>query len=62
MFVDEEFRGKVVSKNLLGFVQEEAGDKEIVVKVRRSNDVSPNLYLNNGFIEDEEFIHLVYKK
>lgn len=62
MFVDEEFRGKGVSKQLLGFVQEEAGDKEIVVKARRSNDVSPNLYLNNGFIEDEEYIHLVYKK
>lgn len=62
MFVDEEFRGKGVSKQLLQFVQEEAGEKEIIVKARRSNEVSPYLYLNNGFHEDEEYFHLVYKK
>lgn len=62
MFVDEEFRGKGVARQLLNFVQEEAGDREIVVKARRSNEVSPNLYLNNGFNEDEKYVHLVYKK
>lgn len=62
MFVEDEFRGKGISKQLLQFVQEEAGDKEIIVKARCTNEVSPYLYLNNGFTEDEEYIHLVYKK
>ena len=61
MFVDEGSRDKGVAKQLLEFVQGEAGDKEIIVKARRSNEVSPYLYLNNGFSEDEEYIHLVYK-
>ena len=46
---------------MLEFVQGEAGDKEIIVKARRSKWSSPYLYLNNGFSEDEEYIHLVYK-
>lgn len=62
MFVDEEYRGKGISKQMLQQVQEEANGREIVVKVRRSNSVSPNLYLNNGFVEDDEYYHLVYKK
>ncbi len=62
MFVDEDYRGKGVSKQLLQMVQEETGEREIVVKARRSNDVSPFLYLNNGFKEDEEYFHLVYRK
>lgn len=62
MFVDDEFRGKGISKQLLKLVQEEANEREIVVKARRSNEVSPGLYLNNGFKEDDEYFHLVYKK
>ncbi len=62
MFVDEDYRGKGVSKQLLQSVQQEAGEREIVVKARRTNEVSPFLYLNNGFKEDEEYFHLVYRK
>lgn len=62
LFVDEEYRGKGISKQLLHSVQEEAGEKEIIVKARRSNEISPRLYLNSGFVEDKEYYHLVYKK
>lgn len=62
LFVEEEYRGKGISKQLIQRLQEEAGEREVVVKARRSNEVSPHVYLNSGFVEDEEYYHLVYKK
>lgn len=62
MYVDEDHRGKGLAKQLLKKLQEEAGEREIVVKARRTNNISPNLYLNNGFEEDEKYYHLVYRE
>lgn len=62
MFVDEDYRGKGISKQLLQSVQQEAGSREVVVKARRTNKISSSLYLNNGFREDDEYYHLVYRK
>lgn len=62
LFVDEAYRGKGVAKALLNSMQDFAGDKEIVVKARRTNEHSPFLYPRIGFHEDENYIHFVYKK
>lgn len=62
MFVDEEYRGKGIAKKLVKAMQDFAGDKEVIVKARRSNEHSPFLYPKTGFKEDEFYIHFVYKK
>jgi len=62
LFVDDKFREKGIAKELIKSLQNFAGDKEIVVKARRSNEHSPFLYPKTGFHEDENYIHFVYKK
>lgn len=61
LFVDEEYRGKGIAKSLVKAIQDFAGDKEVVVKARKTNKVSPFLYPKIGFQEDPDFIHFVYK-
>lgn len=61
LFVDEEYRGKGIAKRLVEAMQEFAADKEVVVKAKKSNEVSPFLYPKTGFQEDPDFIHFVYR-
>lgn len=62
LFVDEDYQGKGIAKKLVKAMQDFAGDKEVIVKARRSNEHSPYLYPRTGFHEDDKFIHFVYKK
>lgn len=62
MFVDTAFRGKGIAKKLIQAMQDFAGEKEIVVKAKRSNKNSPEVYRNTNFHEDSEYFHFVYKK
>lgn len=61
MFVDESQRGKGIAKKLITAMQELAGDKEVIVKARRTNEISPHIYPKTGFHEDEDYIHFVYR-
>ncbi len=62
IFVNEEHQGKGIAKKLIKSIQDFAGNTEIIVKARRSNEHSPFLYPKTGFKEDEQYIHFVYKK
>jgi len=62
MFVDTEYRRCGIAKTLISQLQQHTKINEIRVKARRTNHASPNLYLQNGFTEDIEYTHLVYRK
>lgn len=62
MFVDAAFRGKGIAKKLIQAMQDFAGEKEVVVKAKRANKNSPEVYRSTDFHEDSEYFHFVYKK
>jgi len=62
LFVDENFRKSGVARQLIKALQNFVGDKELVVKARRNNKISPVLYQKTDFHEDDEFFHFVFQK
>jgi len=62
VFVTEEYQGQGIAKQLLKELQQCAAPCEIVVKARRSNKKSCNLYTGAGFAEDTEYMHMTYQE
>jgi len=61
VFVSKKYREQGIAKQLLKELKKCAGAREIVVKARRSNNKSCNMYNSDGFTEDMEYIHLTYR-
>lgn len=61
MFVDSEYRNQGIAKKLISYIQEHLTVTEIRVKARRANTVSSKMYINSGFYEDTEYMHMVYR-
>lgn len=61
MFVDSEYRNQGIAKKLIAYIQEHLTVTEIRVKARRANAISSKMYINSGFYEDTEYMHLVYR-
>lgn len=61
MFVDSEYRNQGIAKRLISYIQEHLTVTEIRVKARRANAISPKIYINSGFYEDTEYMHLIYR-
>ena len=60
MYIDDKYQGNGFAKQLIQALKNHTEKSDIIVKTKRTNKISPSLYLSNGFIEDDEFIHFVY--
>ena len=60
LFVDASFRGKGISKLLIGRAKElarDTGSAGLMLETEKTNDIGNNLYPTTGFVVDHEFNH-----